>query len=823
MFQNYLKIALRTLQRNKVYSFINIVGLAVGLSACLIIYLLVSYELSFDTFRPDRERIYRITSSFVNNDKTLNYNQGISGSMPAAIRSELTGVDKLTAFQVFWTKVTIPNGKQAPKKFPEPVWQETSPDIIVTNPDYFDLFAHEWLLGSPQTSFRNPNQVVLTESKMKKYFGEISPENALGRLVEYSDSISATVSGIVKDQPIHSDLRFNDFISFKTIETASKRKRFSLDNWTNTNGSSQAFVKLKAGVEAKSFQAQLDKFLIKHLDQKVEWNIGRKLPLQPLATLHFDTNYFADYNRVVHLPTLYILMGVAVFLLLMAAINFINLNTAQAVTRTKEIGVRKILGSGRQSLVFQFLTETFLLTFLALLVALLMLEPIGLMFDSYFPKNFTFGFDQPNVWLFLASIVVVTALLSGLYPAFVASAQAPVDSLKKMAIGGRNSQRAWLRQGLIVFQFVIAQGFILGTILVATQSKFMLNKDMGFKKDAILYCNLDWQMDNDKKLVLLEKMKQLPEIASISIGELAARAGYSTTRMKYQNGKAERAFEAHQKSVDAAFVPMFGLKLLAGQNLTPSDTAKEFVVNEAFVKAMGYAKPQQAIGQLLDYYDTHDKPIKFPIVGVMADFHFQSLHNVIQPLFIKSEPKYGQSIIFKTNTGTSGDIKALNAKIATIYKAVHPTAEEPLEVRFFDESIAKFYAAEQKMAKLLNTATGIAILISCLGLLGLTTHSVQQRTKEIGIRKVLGASVTNIMVLLSKDFLILVLVAIVVASPLAYYFMNNWLKGFAYRVEISWWLFAGAGFSALLIALLTVSYQSMKAALLNPVESLKTE
>jgi putative ABC transport system permease protein len=825
MFRNYLKIALRNLVKNKVFSFINVIGLALGISACLVIYLLASYELSFEDFRKDKDRIYRISSSFLNRDKERNYNQGIGAPMPALIREELTGIEKLVAFHVMWVKVTVPQIKQDPKKFPEPIWQKTKPDVIITEPTYFDFFEHEWLLGSPAISLKNPNEVVLTESKMKLYFGNITPEMAVGKSILYGDSLWAKVSGVVKDQPRNTDFRLNDFISFASARKGSSLYRdLGLHEITNTNSSSQAFVKLVKGTSLAGFNKQLDKFLLRHLDQKQDWSVGRKLEMMPLKSIHFDTNYHGEYGRVVNLSTLYIMMGIAIFLLVMAAINFINLNTAQSLNRIKEIGVRKVLGGYRSSLIQQFLAETLVLTTIATLLAVLLVEPLLWLFDSYIPKEFAFSIFEPHVLAFFVVITLVTALLSGFYPAWVISAHNPVESLKNQIVRSGHSRNSLLRQGLIVFQFGVAQVFVLGTILVATQSRFMLQKDMGFTKDRIVFFNLNWRMDHSKAQLVAEKLRQLPEVQIVSTGSVAARGGYSTTLLKFNNGKKEVSFDPHQKSVDANFVPLFGLKMLAGRNLMRSDTAKEFVVNESFVKALGYQKPEEALGKMLNYYTSKGNPIKFPIVGVMADYHFQSLHNQIRPLFIKSEPQYASNISMRLKPSMQAkDVKALEAKVQKIYQSVYPQNEEPVELKYFDESIAQLYDNEKRMSKLLDTATAIAIFISCLGLFGLTAYSVQRRTKEIGIRKVLGASVANITTLLSKDFLKLVLLASVVASPVAYYFMQKWLQDFAYRIEISWWIFVLAGVAATLIALLTVSYQSIKAALANPVESLRTE
>jgi putative ABC transport system permease protein len=822
MLQNYLKIALRNLLRNKVYSVINILGLAIGVCACLVIFLLVSFELSFDNFHPDRERIYRITSGFKNPDGSTNRNSGLSAPMPSVIRQQLTGIESISAFHNWYPKITVPNDKKDKKNLPK-TWKTEELDVIVCEPQYFQIFQYKWLQGNPKTALKTPNEVVLTEKKAEKYFGKIPLEQVMGKQLYYNDSLVATVTGIVKAMPKNSDFSFEDFISFKSIETKTKRKEFGLDEWTNTNGSSQAFIKLTKGTSEANINKQLVKFLDKNLDKKDEWNIGRSLVLQPLNNIHFNSEIHG-FSRQAHLPTLYALMGIAIFLLLIAAINFINLATAQSIMRVKEIGVRKVLGSSRKSLVFQFMCETFVITSMAVFLSVLFVEPILWAFANFIPKELTFNILNPQILGFLVLITFITSILSGLYPAWIISSYTPVASLKNQVSNG-SSRTAFLRKALITFQFTASQVFILGTIIVATQSKFMLNKDMGFKKDAIMNFYTSWdEIENGKRDVFMNKLRQIPEIEMISLGDSPAKNGYSTNRVTYNDGKNEIKMDVHRRTVDENYIPMYGLKLIAGRNVMNSDTAKEFIINETYAKALGFKKPEQALGKML-IYESGKGGIKLPIVGILADFHLQSLREPIKPLYMMSDMKYESAMSVKIKSaGKSADsFKEVTAKMKKAYDEVYPNSNWEFDPKFFDETIAKFYKKEQQFAQILNTATGIAIFISCMGLFGLVAFTTRQRTKEIGIRKVLGASVTQIVQLLSKDFLRLVILGIVIASPIAYWAMNKWLQDFAYRVDISWWIFALAGIVAIVIALLTVSYQSIKAALANPVKSLRTE
>jgi putative ABC transport system permease protein len=823
MLQNYLKIALRNLLRNKVYSFINILGLAIGVSACLVIFLLVSFELSFDNFHPDRERIYRITSGFKNPDGKSSSNAGLSSPMPTVIRQELTGVESLTACHVWTPKAMVFNGINDLKKQPK-TWKNDNSEVLVCEPQYFQIFKYEWLQGNAETALKSPNEVVLTEKEAERYFGKIPLEQVIGRQMFFNDSLITTVMGIVKTLPKNTDFNFKTFISYKSIESKKWRKEFQLDEWTNTNSSSMAFVKLSKKTSPKTVNSQFAVFMKKHLDPKDQWNIGRSLALQPLSDIHFNSDFGDNFSRQVHLPTLYALMGIALFLLLIAAINFINLATAQSIMRVKEIGVRKVLGSSRKSLIFQFLCETFVITSAAVLLSVLFVEPILWAFSDFIPKTLTFNVFEPQILGFLVLITVVTSILSGLYPAWVISSYTPVASLKNQVSNGQ-TRTAFLRKVLIIFQFTASQVFILGTIIVATQTHYMINKDMGFKKDAIVHFYTDWKdLESGKKNILMNKLKQLPEIELVSLGDIPAKNGYSTNRITYFDGKKEIKLDVNRRSVDENYIPMFGLKIMAGRNITNSDSAKEVVINETYANILGFKKPEQALGKML-IYSGGKGDIKLPIIGVLADFHLQPLNKIIKPLYLVSENKYETSINVKirSNGQSAESFKGVLGKIEKAFKQVYPNNSQEFNPIFFDETIAKFYKQEKQFAQILNTATGIAIFISCMGLFGLVAFTTQRRTKEIGIRKVLGASVTQIVQLLSKDFLKLVILGIVIASPIAYWAMNKWLQDFAYRVDISWWIFALAGIVAIVIALLTVSYQSIRAALANPVKSLRTE
>ncbi|MBC7921325.1 MAG: ABC transporter permease [Ferruginibacter sp.] len=815
MLRNYLTTALRNLWRNKLYSVLNIVGLAIGISACLVICLIVSYEFSFDTYHADRDRIFRVYSQFTGSFEGTN--SGVPMPLPAAVRSRFTGIEASTGFFTYWAKVQIPEGKGRPKVF------EPQNDLLLAEPQYFEVFAaYRWLAGSPAASLSAPFQVVLTESKARTYFGSTEPAKLLGRQIHYNDSLVVTVSGIVKDLPKPTDFHFNDFISFSTIQQTWLKQETNLADWDNTNSAGQFFVKLAPGTRAEKITSQL-RSLVREVNERFRDKGAGSVDfrLQPLPEMHFGYQlYIFDGSRAAHLPTLRALGLVALLLLLIAAINFINLITAQAVRRAKEVGVRKVLGGTRRELIRQFLSETTVLTTFATLLSLLLAAFAIRFFREFIPAGVALRLTDPLTWVFLLLTIGLVSLLSGSYPAFVLSSYAPVLALKNQAHASSGKTRTtYLRRGLIVFQFAIAQVLIVGTLMVGRQIDFMLNKEMGFARDEIIGFSTPRQLPN-KRLLLRQELAKLPEVAQMSLHfQPPASNAVSSSILYYHRGKEVLEHNVHRKFGDTAYIHLYRIPLLAGRNLLPSDSVREFLINETYARQLGFGQPDQALGKVLDY---NGKMI--PIVGVMKDFHVRSLHEAIPPVVVACDAVEAYRYVglqLATRGKGAEEVAAIFSKIGGVYKEVY--ANDQFEYTFLDTIVANFYQTEQRMAKLMKTATGVAILLSCLGLFGLVTYTAEQRTKEIGIRKVLGATVTHIVSLLSKDFVKLVLLANVIAWPLAWWAVNQWLRNFAYPVGVGWWIFAAAGGAALLIALLTVSFQAIKAALANPVKSLRTE
>lgn len=809
MFRNYLKTSLRNLTKHRASTLINLFGLTLGVTACLVIYLITNYELSYDTFHPNSERIYRLVGEAQFGKTGEKHPVGfLPNAVPAAIRKEIAGLETVAAFHNISSEVLVPDGKEKPKRFEG----DKHDEIVVVEPQYFTIFKYQWLAGNSKTALTEPFDLVLSRRKARLYFGELPIEQIIGREVIYQDSVRMRVTGIVNDWAQPSDLVFTDFISFATVQASQIKQNIDLSQWNDIWSASQAFVKLPEGTAPAQLTTQFQRFSKAHFTKEMELNFTPAL--QPLSDLHFNDAYQDNYSRKAHLPTLYGLIAIAAFILLIAAINFINLSTAQSAQRAKETGIRKVMGSSRSNLIFQFLSETTLLTIVAVILSLALVKPILIAFQSLTPQGLTFDLFSWQTLAFLLAVTVSTSILAGFYPSWVLSSYVPAITLKGQT-SSRNGQKGYFRKGLIVFQFTVSLVFIIGTLMVSRQLNFMRNKDRGFSTNAIISIHPG---RDEKGPVLAQKLKQLAGVERVTMEWFPPMgSAYMMTKLKYE-GKKEVEMDVSAKIGDENFIPLYQLRLVAGRNYVKSDSLREFVINETYAKALGFKKPADALNQLISFQDK-----KYPVVGVVADFHEQSFHEKIGPVFIGYMPQRSRNIGVKLATKGHHirDVKATLASMEQQWKTVYP--DNKFDYTFLDDSIAKLYGKEQKTAQLVNTATAIAILISCMGLFGLATFTAQQRTKEIGVRKVLGASVGSIVTLLSKDFLKLVIVALVLASPIAWWTMNQWLKDFAYKVDLNWWVFALAGVLAVGIALVTVGFQSVKAALINPANSLRSE
>lgn len=817
MLINHFKTAFRNFRHNKIFSAINVIGLAIGISASLVIFLIVYYEYSYDRFEKDKDRIYRVVIDAKFNG-VAGHSTGVQAPLSAAIQNEVTGVELTVPLMQFQgdatATVTVTN-----KALPSPVIFKKQPGIVFTNRQYFQLLTYKWIAGSPKESLQEPFSVVLTQSRSQQYFPGISPQNIIGRQINYNDNLTATVSGIVQNLNEQTTFSASEFISFATIAKTNLQKEFMMDVWNDWMAYSQLYIKLSKNISPDGIQLQLKNLLNKY-DKNANKDAANTLAfhLQPLSDIHFDRNYPAVGGRIADRSTLYGLLAIAAFLLLLGCINFINLTTAEASRRAKEIGIRKTMGGSKKNLVFQFLTETFFITTIATVLSVIITPFLLKIFADFIPEGLHFDLiHQPSILVFLLLLIIIVSFLSGLYPALILSGFKPVLVLKNQAYtGSAQTRNAWVRKTLTVSQFIIAQFFVIATLMVSKQINYSLNADMGFSTNGIITFDTPRDTVASHNQQLLNEINAIPEVEIASSGFMSpADQGVAYTNISYAEKKDIKA-NIQIRWGDPNYLKVYKIKLLAGRDVEPSDTMKEFIINDAYSKLLGFKKPENAIGQQLSFNGK-----MMPIVGVMQDFREGSTHSLIDPLVFAGSNGSTFHIRLKPNTPGGSTWKNGITKIQKAYKKIYPEAD--FDYKFVDDKIASLYKTEIHTASLLGWATGLAILISCLGLLGLVIFTTNSRTKEIGVRKVLGASVMQITSVLSKDFMKLVFIGFVIAAPLAYWATYKWLQDFAYRTSMSWWVFVLSGLAMLLIALITLSMQTIKAARANPVDSLRSE
>lgn len=762
MIKNYLKIAWRSVWKHKLFSLINITSLAIGLSASFVIGLLVYYDLTFDKFHQDSDRIYRITSVFTSPEGP-GYNRGVPIPLAEALNENTPGINTVSRFYV-GNMAQVENQKTG-KSFKYPG------EIIFADPNYFRLFDYSWLAGDA-TQLSKPNEMVLTEERAKKYFPDLSPQEVIGNTLIYNDSIAVNVSGIVAGFKDRSDFIFEEFISLNTATQTDYKDQIFNSEWGNTNSASQLFIKIDKNVELSTVQSRLDKLAKAHEDDRMKsFGQSRVFHLQPLGDLHFNTNFyvFDISERQADRTVLISLAFVALFLLILGIINFINLNTAQAAQRAKEIGIRKTLGSSKKQLIFQFLGESFLLTLAAAFVSIFLSSWLLKLFSGFVPNDLGFSlFNEPLVIGSVVILIVSVTLLSGFYPALVLSGFKPISVLKnQISIG---NTKAPLRKYLTVFQFVIAQVFIIATILVTKQIQYLSTKHMGFETEAVAYISIPRSdRSSDKREILKTELEKIPQIKATMLGNMPPASNSSSyNSIVYFDKDKEIKTKLALLYGNKQYLDFYNIKLLAGRKPL-KDSITEFVINRTCLSKLGFTNPQDAIGKTVKLNDN-----LVPIVGVMEDFNQRSLVSKIEPMaFVGSQSMSNVHIKLQREHPENWH-EAISAAEKT-FKSIYP--EDDFMITFVDDTIKRFYTQERKTATLLNWATGLSILISCLGLLGLVIHTTERRTKEIGIRKVLGASVFQLNLLLSSEFLKLVGIAFLIAAPIAWYGIHNWLKG----------------------------------------------
>lgn len=827
MTKNFFKIAFRGFWKHKLFTLINIIGLSVGISAFLAIYFVVHYDFTFDKFHKDSDRIYRVVMN-MSFQGHMNYSSGVTSPLAEAIKSQATGIEKITpVYTLSPHLVYIDKDKSAQKRFIDP------DRITFADQQYFKIFNYKWLAGSSQHALDAPNQVVLTSQQARLYFPSLTYHEIIGKVVTY-DTLKTTVSGVVETFTENSDFTFHDFISFSTAATnKSLATDLHLNNWDRISSASEVFVKLSPGTPASGVVKQLNTIYRKSNPPRARGKMPAvivDLALQPLDDIHFNPDYnIFNFSSPANKTTLYGLLASAIFLLLLACINYVNLTTAQAAQRAKEIGILKTLGSSRMQLMVQFLGETFIITCFAVCISMLLAPIILKMFADVISPDIHANILQLNVMLFLLILTIVISILSGFYPAVVLSGYKPASVLKNQFQDNSNKTRnAWLRKSLTVSQFVVAQFFIMATILVSQQIYYALHKNLGFKKDAILIINTPWNTSKaSSNQVLLNEFRLMPQVALVGLGnDPPSSDAFNRTRITYDDGKKQiTTEEIIVKSGDENYIKIYQLKLLAGRNITEADTGKAIIINNTYAKLLGFNNPHDAIGKQLNWFGIGRN---ISIIGVVADFNQRSLHSAIYPSIITSGspipvPMMTLHVSLKPETAGGNEWKTAITNMGKAWKKAYPDDNFDLNCFFYDDTIARFYDQEQHTSTLLSWATCLSILISCLGLLGLAIYTTNQRTKEIGIRKVFGASVAQIVTLLSTELVSLILLAFVIVTPIAWYAVNKWMEGFADHVAISWWVFVISGAGMLLTGLFTLSFRTIRAGMANPVKSLRNE
>lgn len=793
MLKNHLRYAFRTLTRHKGYTLINILGLTLGICACIAIYTITHYEFSFDAFHPDKDRIYRtggrLSENFNSKFASYLYTENIPPPAPNVI-GPIPGIETIAAYYRY------------------------NDTAIVTTTDYFHILPFDWLAGNANTALTAPGSIVLTESQALKHFGRHPADSYMNRTLIIDDSLLLHVTGIVKDWTGNTDFPQTQFISWPTIAHTFLRNRFHPDDWKPgpANPWVRTLVKLKPGTDPSQIESRIATLLSKNIAMGPLANIVHfGIVLQPLADVHFNSDFSHDGMRKAHRPALYGLIGTAAFILLLAIVNFINLSTALSLRRAKEVGVRKILGGSKPQLILRFLTETALITVLAAVLAIILVQPILSLFHSYLPIGVRFHPLAPNTLLFIAAVITITTLLAGFYPARVLANYAP-------SLNGKTNptdRQAFVRKALIVFQFAISGIFIIGSITAGRQLHYMLDADMGIATNAVITVSNDHSQEELRRFATAAQ--QLAGIKEVTL-ESYAPAGVATIeRPILLDGKRSTQLFVKLQGGDQNFISFYRIPLLAGHNFPPGDSLNGFLINATYCRALGFTHPEDAIGHSLSI---NGDP-SWPITGVVADFHQGSLHDRIIPVIIGHLTNLENVMAIRLPVVTSAS--TIHQTLGTLETLWKTTTTASFDYTFLDESIARLYESDRQLGWLVRAATAVTILISCMGLLGLAAFTAEQRKKEIAIRKVLGAGIANIMLLLSKDFLLLLTIAFLIATPVAGYALHRWLENYAYRTTLSGWVFLLAAGTLLGITVLTIAFRVTAAARQNPIDNLRSE
>ncbi|MEO5978268.1 MAG: ABC transporter permease [Chryseolinea sp.] len=801
MFKNYFVIGWRNLLKKKAYSLINIFGLGIGIACCLLIFIYVNYERSFDNYHVNGDRIYRVIHGS-KKDPVDAYWVWNNAPIGPALADNFPEIDKVVQFSGR-SDILLTNGDK--------IYQEEG--VFFMDSTAFDVFSWKLLKGNPKTALAAPFSIVLTETLAKKYFGD---EDPLGKSLKGTESPGRAnagdylVTGVMADVPANSHFRFEALLSLSTFR---KSIPDIFTNWGYVDFYTYFLVNDK--FDRAKFEQKIPEFIERMMkDPDNQYAIK----IEPLKDVYLRTSAQRQPGETGSLPNLYIFSIIGLFILAIAMINFMNLSTARSMERSKEVGIRKSIGAARKSLITQFLTESLIIVYLSVIVAVVIVAVAlpAMINITQRALNIQQFITPPNIAL-LVLLSLMIAVVAGSYPSFVLSAFSPAKVLKGMTKSGKSG--VTLRRALVIFQFSLSIALIAGTMVVYSQMSHILNKDMGFDKERMLI--LDYNYDgqvNAKREVLKTEMEANADILSAAFSRSVPGSYFPNAGTEIQSADGDKKVMQGQPifQVGVDFVNHFGLKLTAGRSYSrehPSDTIGGLVINEAMARQYGYTNMSDIIGKKYSQWGREGE-----IIGVVKDFNFTSLHRNIEPLSMPYEPFACRYLSLKVK---SENMTATIEEVHKIWNRLAP--HRPFLYSFLDDDFAKQYQKDFNFRELFTTFSCLAIFIACLGLLGLATYTAELRTKEIGIRKVLGANITSIVTMLSKDFVWLILISMVIATPIAWYTMDKWLEDFAYHISIQFWIFVLAGVAALVIAVLTISYQAIKAALANPVIALKSE
>ncbi|HMK25920.1 MAG TPA: ABC transporter permease [Chitinophagaceae bacterium] len=802
MIKNHLKQIWRSLIKNKAYSVINIVGLSAGLTCFALIALWINDEVSYDKFNHNFDRIVRLTG-MEKRETGISESAVSSAPMARALKDDYAEIENTVRFDLH-EEIVEHKGQQI-----------LEPGILLTDPSFFDIFSYSLIKGDVRTALNKPYSVILTRSTAKKYFGDADPMGQI-LIIYMCDSTGRgapyTITGIMSDPPGNAHFTFNMLASFKTVEVANPDV-LTIDGWGDA--SFYTYLLLKKGVDVKTFSNKISQFYATHIGDRL--NIWRSIyfyKLQPLRDIHLRSHLQYELAPTGNISQVYIFATIAIFILLLAGINYTNLATARSAGRAKEVGIKKVVGADKKQLIVHYLSESVFTAILALIFSLFLSVLLQPFFYQLTGKNLSL-FSSPVLVIFLTGVTIFLGIVSGIYPAVILSGFKPIGILKgAFKSGGRG---ILLRKTLVVSQFVITLVLVTSIIIIYSQMSYIKHKDLGYNKDALLFLRVHGNTDviegysAFKNEILANSLISGATISNSLLGSLGS-GGSETVDI---NGNPLQVNTSRLR-VDADYLDVYGIKLLAGNNFNihaSADSIRPVILNEVAVKQFGWKDATTAIGKPFKMGNQQGR-----VIGVVNDFHFSPLQNQIGPLAVYPSGERFSRITLKVNVSKLSQTKAW---LEQTWKKNFPSAL--LDYDFSDNQIQGQYQAEEKFSKIFLYFSVLSLLIACLGLYGLISYTTSQKTKEIGIRKVLGATVNGIVTLLSGNFLKLVLIACFIAMPAAWYVMHKWLQDFAYRTNISWWMFAAAGSLVFLISLITVSIETIKAAIANPVKSLRTE